>query len=133
MNLSELRINDLVSFNTIAPAVLGAQFKNVRFLGSFGFEVAKAYPDNIILRARTISPILGNSVNKDYRTYTYYLFKDMNEKTTVLAGEWIQTNTLTVTNTQKIIFTITNPTGTSMKELSDYLLLNGYEFTTSVE
>ena len=86
-------IGNLYSFNTKAPAILGARIANARLEAVLDYNLARSY-DNIDLKYRQIYPVLPAGTPDNVRTCQYYVFKSESGQRIVMADQWIDATTL---------------------------------------
>lgn len=130
--MNPFQIDNVYNFNTLAPAILGAEFKNATVLAILNYTVAKTYI-NIETNHVNIYPYLPVGTVNDPKTYQYILIKTQSGETTVLALPWINTDTVTQVTNQSIVVKVNNITNDDTVKIRDALILMGYsDFTISI-
>lgn len=119
------------TFNTLAPAVLGASFINAKVIGIVGYDIAVTMM-NIDLKQRAVYPMLPAGTPNDASKYTYLLLQTQSGSKTVIALEWIDQNTIQIVNSVTLEVTIPNANPTDAREVSQMLSLLGYSGFTIV-
>ena len=90
----EFDIGKVYTFDTSAPALLGAQIKNAKVLAFVDYDTAKLF-DTIDLKWRAIFPLLPTGTPDAPDLTTYYLLLSESGEKIVLAEPWIQGSTIT--------------------------------------
>lgn len=131
--MNPFELDGVYSFDTLAPAILGANFKRVTVLAILNYTVAAGYI-NIESNHVNIYPYLPIGTVKDPKSYQYLLIKTLTGENTVLALPWINLDTVTKITTQTISVTLNNVnTGDSVK-IRDSLIMMGYtDFSITVK
>ena len=92
--MGTLKNGSKYSFSTIAPAILGHNFRNMLLEGEFSYRLAsKMYP--VDTTAAAVAVYLPDGISVDQTTYTYYLFRSEDSGTDLMiASEWIKTDSI---------------------------------------
>lgn len=130
--MSELNeIGKVYTFNTKAPAILGATIVNAKLTSIIDYETAKAF-DNIDLKFRTIYPLLPINTVDDPTLSIYYKFKSESGETIILADHWIDFTTVVIVENISFKITITNASIadiTKVRNALNALNIQHYEIT----
>ncbi len=118
-------VGNTYSFNTLAPAVLGASFNNAKVIGVVGYEVAITMM-NVDLKQRTIYPLLPSGTPSDPSKYTYLMLQTESNIKVVIAVEWIDINTVALVDSVTLEIIIPNVVSTDANEIRSMLTLLGY-------
>ena len=125
-------LNSVYSFNTVAPAILGLEFKRVTVLGVLSYSVANTFI-NIETNHINIFPYLPTGTVNDPKTYQYLLIKTETGENTVLALPWIDLDSVTQVTSQSLVLTVNNINNTDTTKIRDAMIMLGYNnFTISV-
>jgi hypothetical protein len=125
-------LNSVYSFNTVAPAILGLEFKRVTVLAVLNYSIANTFI-NIETNHINIYPYLPTGTVNDPKTYQYLLIKTETGENTVLAIPWIDLDSVTQVTTQSLILTVNNINSTDTTKIRDAMIMLGYNsFTISV-
>lgn len=81
------------SFDTLAPAILSASFKNVTKVGELSYELAMQ-KENIALQYRQIFPSLPVGTLDSPEKAIYHVFKTEAKEYVVICEQWINLNTI---------------------------------------
>lgn len=123
--MAEFALNNVFSFETHAPALLGAKIKNATLKAMVDYSTATKFfnPNSQHANLYTYLPI-GSP--RDHTKYTYLIFETENGETKIFAKEWINLNTveLVVGNTTRV--TIYNTSSSDSKKIRDLLMAAGY-------
>ena len=131
--MNPFAIDGVYTFNTLAPAILGASFNNVTVLAILNYKVASNYI-NIEANHVNIYPYLPVGTVNDPKTYQYILIRTQTGEETVLALPWINTDTVEQINNQVVTVTVNNATVADTVKIRDSLILLGYsEFSITIK
>jgi len=125
---SPFQLNKTYDLNTLAPAVLGASLKNLKFAGSVTYEIASQYINIPQLHA-AIFPVLPIGTPGDYTSYEYHIFKE-NNKRIVLADLWIDHPSIVLRSNVVINVSINAASSADVISIRDMLILGGYRDIT---
>ena len=121
------------SFNTYTTAALQNIFTNVTLLGSMSFELASGIGvggQNLAALAAAMIPSIPSTISKDPSTYTYLIFQNQNNTKVILAQEWINPNSVTLSAAQTTIVTVPNTGSSDQSKINSLLTLGGYSNLT---
>lgn len=82
------QMNKVYSFNTLAPAILGASIRNAKLISIMDYNTALSY-DNVDLKFRTVYPALPIGTPDTPESSVYYRFKSESGENIVIADIWI--------------------------------------------
>lgn len=120
----QFNVGNTYSFSTLAPAILGETYSTVQLVGEMDFKRAMKEQD-VQAKHRQIFPLLPPGTPDDPRQYTYLVFRDLQDRETVLGYPWIDQNTIVVATSQTLNLTIPNMTQQQAQNVSDALRLMG--------
>lgn len=95
------------TFNTLAPALLGATFKNAKFMAKMDYETAAVFDPNLDLKFRQIYPLLPPNTPDSPESCSYIRVLTESGEKIILAAIWIDENT--IDTIEKIAFQVTFP------------------------
>ena len=121
----DLTLSKTYTFNTKAPAILGASIINAKLIGILDYESALAY-DNIDLKYRTIYPLLPLGTPDQPKSSIYYRFQTQSGEKIVLADQWIDQPTIELIDHINFQVTINQASIQDMSRVRDALLALGY-------
>lgn len=81
------------TFSTNAPSILGAEIVNAKLLQTMTYESA-IRKENISLKYRQVYPLVKELAPSSPQDEIYYLFKGTAGDETLLAGSWINSNSI---------------------------------------
>ena len=87
------RVQQTYNFDTKAPAILGARFKNAVMLGELSHEMVAAR-ENIDLRYRQIHPVLPQGTPVSPKKQRYFVFRTESGPLVTLCEQWINMETI---------------------------------------
>lgn len=122
--LEDLKIDNIYKFNTLAPAVLGASYTDMKFLGKVSSKVAKRSRDIATLHNNLLSTIANLPLS--VHDLNFLIFESADGEEIVLAAEYIDTYTLIPTETTNIRIEIYNVTDVDLSNLKLRLAEIGY-------
>lgn len=93
------------NFNVYGVAILGIQ-ENVQILGVGSHEIAMAFNDVATLHVNVFSSLPDNSVQDDFRSYNYLIFKASNGTTYAYGLPWIDGASVEVVGDRSAVITI---------------------------
>lgn len=93
--MTTLTLNKVHTFNTLAPAILGAQIKNVKLIGIMDYDTAVTY-DTVDLKFRQVYPNLPNGTPDNPKACIFYRFISESGEKIVLADQWIDMSTVEI-------------------------------------
>jgi hypothetical protein len=127
-----LNIKSFYSFNTRAPSILGASYKNLKLVSIMDFNTVSAF-SNVINQHANIYPHLPNGTPDNPEVYTYYLFKNESNQSVVMADVWIDSATIEEQGSQKLVIEIQNINNSDINRVRTILTTMGIPFLSRVE
>ena len=113
------------TFNTVAPGILGVIVINAKLIGVIDYDTAITYsPVNVMFRQ--IYPLLPAGTPNNPTTTSYYRFLTTSGAYLVLAGVWIDQNTVVLVDNININVTVPNASIGDMVTLRNLLNSSGY-------
>lgn len=130
VDIHSLKVEQVISFETIAPAILQLKYDQVIFEGIVGWGAARSF-DDIASLHRALYPSMNQSeVKDDYRSYQYFLFQTTSgpkaNVTQTLGIPWIQLDTLVVSGNKDLSLIFPNITPENEQYLYQLLRANGF-------
>lgn len=122
MNLS---INKSYTFNTRAPAILGARIQNAKLLGILDYTSARQH-DNIDLKYRTIFPLLPQGTPDQPDSCVYYRFLSESNEKIIIADQWIEESSIEVVEHVNFQVTFTQASLQDIPRVRDALSALGF-------
>lgn len=95
------------NFQTHGSPIIISEFKNALLTGIVDFQTASKY-ENVVALNEAIRPLLNANVDRDYTKYTYYLFSTTDNKTHVIANQWINQATVVKTQNKDMVIKVLN-------------------------
>lgn len=89
-------INNSYSFQTLAPAVLGARYTQAIYAGELAFKHAILMQPNLLERYRRVYPSLPTGTADAAQSCSYHIFTTVSGDTVVLCEQWIDTASIEV-------------------------------------
>lgn len=120
-----MELNKVYNFNTLAPAILGTSFTNMKVKGIMTATEAMKYRDIYTLHNNLLSTITGLPTN--INDLTFILFKNLDGIDTMLALEYIDGFTIKLVSTTNIRIEILNTSTNDVGILRTRLLELGYK------
>lgn len=118
-------LNRVYSFDTNAPAILGARIENAKLTGILDFDSARRY-DEVHLKYRNIYPLLPAGTPDQPEECIYYKFKAENGSVLVLADQWINESSIEMISSITAVITITDTSVQDANRIRDALHSLGY-------
>lgn len=120
------------NFSTLAPNILGNEFKNAKVIGIIDYATASGYinPDSY---SANIYPYLPTGTLRDAKMYTYILFVSEIGIKTVLAWQWIDPTSIEEVISRSLSITVNDVSVGDSERVRDALLslgLNKFNITT---
>jgi len=122
--LAAFELNKIYNFNTLAPAVLGTSFTNMKVKGIMSASEAMKNRDIYTLHNNLLTTITGLPTNVN--DLTFILFTNLDGVDTMLALEYIDTFTVVLVSTTNIRIDVLNTTTNDVSILRTRLLELGY-------
>lgn len=124
-------IGGVYSFNTIAPTLLGSDYRNVKVLGIIDYNIASQYI-NPHVRHADLYPYMATGIPDDPTQYNYLMVRLGSGGRTVLAIPWIDISSIEQVTITNITVTFTNAKNSDVERIRELLELNGFtNFTIS--
>ena len=122
--MAAFELNKIYNFNTLAPAVLGTSFTNMKVKGIMSASEAMKNRDIYTLHNNLLTTITGLPTNVN--DLTFILFTNLDGVDTMLALEYIDTFTVVLVSTTNIRIDVLNTTTNDVSILRTRLLELGY-------
>lgn len=119
-------INRHYSFNTYAPSILGASYRNAKLIGILDYTSAIKIK-NIEQLHRQVYPYLIPGTPNDLTSYTYYHFV-VGQTEVVLSSYWIVESSIEEVTSVNINIRVFNTQPSDVQIIRDQLSLLGYTF-----
>ena len=119
------QIGVVYSFNSLAAAILGAEFVNVKLVAILDYDTAMQF-SNVALMNKQILPLLPVGTPADPTAYTYLKFKTPVGTNIILAYNWIDTSTITITAGTTITVVVNNASTADVTTIKNVLAQLGY-------
>lgn len=128
--ISQLKVGDTISFETIAPSIINLSYSQVKYAGTVSWSVARSF-DDIATLHRALYPSMDHAeVVDDYRSYDYIMFQTTTgpktEVVQVLGVPWIKEDTLTVSGHQNLTLLFPSISPDNITYLYQLLKANGF-------
>jgi hypothetical protein len=121
------KLKSSYSFNTHAPAILGASVRNATLIAILDYDVATSFITPNTSHAN-VFPHLPSGTPNNPQKYTYLLFQTENGNRIVYANVWIDEATIKEKTTSTLTVVIENAVGGDETKIRDLLALSGYKF-----
>lgn len=122
-----LQLNNYYNISTYVPVIYGSELNNLKLVSIVDYSTALKFA-NIELMHKQIKPYLPTEAILDPVKYTYYRFKDSNNKEYVIADTWIIPTSIVEVAHVTINITVKNVTNADVPLLRDQLRTLGYSF-----
>jgi len=123
-----LQINSTYTFNTLAPALLGAVIKNAVLNAVLDFETATKF-ENVAVLYEQIYPALPSGSPQSPTGVLFYRFTSESGQKIFIAEPWIDGSSLVVVTNQNFTINIVNATSTDRTNIQTALAHLGVNFT----
>ncbi len=121
-----LQLLTTYSFETRAPAILGAKIKNAKLVSILDYSTAvKTYSVNS--QHANIYRHLPMGTVRDPSKYTYYVFETVNGERKCFADVWINDTSVTVVTADTLVVTVYNTNNDDRERLRTLLLSAGFD------
>ena len=112
------------NFKTLAPVLLGSEYKNQKVIGIINSTEAMKYSD-IQTTYSLVSKEISNlpKVNE----LTFLLFESLDKDKTVMALEYIDTNSIVLITTFNLVITLNNANNEDTTIITNHLKELGYK------
>ncbi len=118
-------IGQTYTFNTLAPAILGANFQNVKLVAILDYNTAMKF-NNVAQQNQVILPLLPKGTPTDPSQYVYLLFSTQSNTTVLLAYNWIDPSSIAQSQSISLNITVNNVGTPDITTISNALSLMGY-------
>lgn len=125
--MSNFKINNSYSFNTRAPAILGAGYKNTKLIAILDSKMAGTLI-NIQSQHSNIFPYLPAGTPNSPERFTYLVF-EVNGERKVIAEEWIDETSVQESSSQNIQIDIKNVTTQDIIKIKNMMTIGGFAAT----
>ena len=120
-----LQLLTAYTFETRAPALLGAKIENATLSGILDFSIAnKMY--NISAQHANIYPHLPAGTPRNPEKYTYYLFDTVNGEKVCFADVWINSDSIMVVGSDTTVVTVYNTNSEDRERLRKLMVSAGF-------
>jgi hypothetical protein len=133
--MSNLIINQLYSFSTLAPSILGASYSSVRLVSIMDYASA-VQNKNVELLQKQVEPYLLPGTPTDVKKYQFYKFQTRAAvgptpaEYIVVADEWVTTEGFVAVTSVDAVVRINNVDAVAdIAIITEQLRLLGYTFT----
>lgn len=113
------------TFSTLAPDVLGAEFKVLKVESILSLEDAINHDANLVSKHENVK-LKVSGLPQDPATLNYIKFKDQKNKVIVLADEWINQDTIVEDTAVNLAISLNNASLSDITKLRNILISNGY-------
>ena len=115
------------NFNTLAPGILGQNYKRAKCVGLLTYEQAITVRDNELhtLHEQVYSTLPSNTP-MDIRLLTFTTFELPDGKQMTLADAWIDSSTFVETSATNVFVTVRDVTTADITVIADALAALGY-------
>lgn len=121
----DFQVGTVYKFNTLAPAILGAQFTGATLIAIMNYQTALAYINAQAIQAN-VGPLLPAGTPQDPKKYTYYQFQFENGSKSTFAAAWIDMNSVTVITDSDLQITIHGANDLDASRIRTALVILGY-------
>lgn len=135
MALTSDLLGKTLSFETNAPAILGAAYTAVKFVSILDPDTAKLFSD-ITAQHRSVYPQLVDKtgIPDDPLGYSYGKFLDANGATVILGLPWIKDSSVKVVTNTYLLIRINGAGTQDLEPIKQALTANGYrDYTVEVK
>lgn len=113
------------SFETRAPAILGAKIKNAKLVSILDYNTAvKTY--NVNSQHANIYRHLPIGTVRNPEKYTYYVFETVNNERKCFADAWINLDSVEIVQADTTLVTVYNTNSEDRERLRNLLLSGGF-------
>lgn len=120
-----LQIGKTYTFNTFAPSILGTTIKNAKLKAILDYESVNKI-EAVILKHRSIYPLLPAGTIDNPESYTYYHFQSESGEKIVIAEPWIVESTIEVVEHINLQITLPGVSLTDSVRVRNALNAMGY-------
>ena len=127
MQITErFKLKDTISFDTLAPSILGTKFERVKVLGVLDSASAAQLGVDVVAMHRNIFPLLPAGTPDQIDAAPYLKLQLANGTFTAVSLNWINLDTVTVFESTSAAFTVSNIGPSDITRITDILKANGY-------
>lgn len=120
-----LQIGKIYTFNTFAPSILGTTIKNAKLKAILDYESATKI-EAVILKHRSIFPLLPSGTIDNPESYTYYHFLSESGDKIIIAEPWIVESTVEIIEHINLQVTLPGVSLSDTSRIRDALNAMGY-------
>lgn len=125
-------IGKVIQFETNAPAILGARYKDVKLLAILDAGTAVLFAD-ILAKHVAVYPYLPEGVLDDYTSYNYVKLEMPDKSIMIMGVPWINEASVQVIVNTDIVVKLKGRSHDDVNLVRQALLANGFEgFTVEV-
>lgn len=125
-------IGKIIQFETNAPAILGARYKDVKVLAILDASTATLFAD-VLARHIAVYPYLPTGVLDDYTRYNYVKLELSDKSILIMGIPWINESSIQVIVNTDIVVRLKGRNHDDVNLVRQALLANGFEdFTVDV-
>ena len=122
-------IGNHYSFDTLAPAILGASVKGAKLLAVLDYDTACLH-EHMLAKFRKIYPVLPTGTPNDPAATKYYRFKSQSGEYIVIADCWINQSTIVEIISATLKVTISDCTVDDVSKVRNALNALGFKSFT---
>lgn len=123
-----LEINEVYTFQTHAPAILGAVIRNARLVFKCNYETAMSF-ENVEAKYRAIYPVLPQGVPYSPAKEIFYRFRTESGEQIFVADPWIVGSSLITVTSVGFTVHVVNATLQSKQDVRRAMTHLGLDFT----
>ncbi len=120
-----LQIGKIYTFNTFAPSILGTTIKNAKLKAILDYESATKI-EAVILKHRSIFPLLPSGTIDNPESYTYFHFLSESGDKIIIAEPWIVESTVEIIEHINLQVTLPGVSLSDTSRIRDALNAMGY-------
>lgn len=118
-------VQSTYSFDTLAPAILGARFNRAVMLGELSFELA-VKDANVLLHYRQIYPSLPPGTPDNPKLAKYFVFRTESGPLVTLCEQWIDLASVVLVEGINFTVNFTQGLPSDVNNIRDLLSAAGY-------
>lgn len=130
MLTSEIKVGQTISFSIYPSSYIGLDFTRVKVDAAFSAQVAGLLGLDVMGMHAAVYPSLPTNTPNDPLQYTYYQVILQSGNKTIIAGEWIMADTLTVDSVSPLTLYWSNVSATEKQRIINAVTANGVPPTT---
>lgn len=128
--MSEFIVGRYYSFATLAPSVLGGEYKKVKLSAIGDYSLARQFDDIDVKQANIAAFLKADAVAA--QDDTYYFFLSDSGSTMIFARNWINLSTLSSSASKRVVVTVEAAGEADARRIRDLLAVSGYSKVTTV-